>query len=184
VTVLEKPERFVRTTIKLNTPVLGKRLKQELKILQNAVVAGDYTIEPDGTLLSGGVRLHPGEYWHRHDVRDGRAPVAADGIVVVWLDTARDERLLLEGDARDLNREIQDVRKRARLDYSDRIVLSVAGAGVGAVLQEFGPWLMEQSLAVDLVDVMGRPEATGTVMLSAGRADVALRRILPESVES
>jgi isoleucyl-tRNA synthetase len=177
VTALEKPELFVRSTIKLNTPVLGKRLKQGLKVLQNAVGAGDYTIEPEGTLLSRGLRLRPGEYWHRHEVQDANAPVAADGIIVVWLDTARDDRLLLEGDARDLNREIQDVRKRARLDYSDRIVLCVAGAGVGTLLKEFGPWLMEQSLAAELVEVMERPEATGTAMLSAGRADVALRRV-------
>jgi isoleucyl-tRNA synthetase len=177
VTVLERPERFVRTTVRLNTPVLGKRLKQGLKPLQHAVAAGEYAIEPNGSLTSGGIELGPGEYWHRHEVCDESAPVAADGTLVVWLDTVRDERLLLEADARDLNREIQDIRKRARLDYSDRIVLCVAGSGLGVLLNEFGPWLMEQGLARELVASMDAPEATGAVTLSLGRAEVAIRRV-------
>ncbi len=175
--VLEGPERFVRTTVRLNTPVLGKRLKHGLKSLQHAVAAGDYAIDPHGRLASRGIELEPGEYWHRHQVCDESAPVAADGALVVWLDTVRDERLLLEADARDLNREIQDVRKRARLDYSDRIVLCVAGAGLAVLLREFGPWLMEQGLATELVVAMDQPEATGAAMLSFGRADVAIRRV-------
>ena len=60
VTFLEEPERFVRTTIGLNTPVLGKRLKQELKVLQHAVIAGDYAIDRDGTLVSQGINLKTG----------------------------------------------------------------------------------------------------------------------------
>jgi isoleucyl-tRNA synthetase len=177
VTVLERPERFVRTTVRLNTPLLGKRLKQRLKPLQHAVAAGDYAIEPNGTLASSGIELEPGEYWHRHEVCDETAPVAADGALVVWLDTMRDDRLLLEADARDLNREIQDVRKRARLGYSDRVVLCVAGSGLGALLKEFGPWLMEQGLATELVQAMDEPDATGAVALRSGRADVAIRRV-------
>jgi isoleucyl-tRNA synthetase len=176
VSVLEQPERFVRTTVRLNTPVLGKRLKQGLKLLQQAIEAGEYAIEPDGRLVSRGVALQPGDYWHRHDVRDEAAPVAADGRLVVWLDPVRDARLRLEADARDLNREIQDVRKRARLDYSQRIVLCVAGPGLGNLLQEFGPWLMEQSLAAELVASMDEPDGTGTAHLSAGKADVSIRR--------
>jgi isoleucyl-tRNA synthetase len=176
VIVLEEPERFVRTTIRLNTPVLGKRLKQGLESLQQAVGAGDYTIETGGTLVSRGMKVEPGEYSHRHEVCDETAPVAADGALVVWLDTVRDEGLLLEADARDLNREIQDVRKRARLDYSERIVLCVAGPGLGVLLKEYGPWLMEQSLARDLVVAMDQPEATGSARLSSGKADVAIRR--------
>jgi isoleucyl-tRNA synthetase len=176
VTVLEKPERFVRTTVRLNTPVLGKRLKQGLKTLQAAIGAGDYAIGADGVLLSCGIALERGDYWHRHDVVDGSAPVAADGAVVVWLDPVRDQRLLLEGDARDLNREIQDVRKRARLDYSQRIVLCVAGSGADVLLREFGPWLMEQSLATELVAAMDHPEAVGAAQLSHGRTGVAIRR--------
>jgi isoleucyl-tRNA synthetase len=177
VTVLEQPERFVRTTVRLNTPVLGKRLKQRLKSLQHAVAAGEYAIEPGGTLVSGAIELEPGEYWHRHEVCDETTPVAADGALVVWLDTVRDERLLLEADARDLNREVQDVRKRARLDYSDRIVLCVVGSGLGVLLEEYGPWLMDQGLATELVASMEQPDATGAVTLSLGRADVAIRRV-------
>jgi isoleucyl-tRNA synthetase len=176
VAVLERPERFVRTTVRLNTPVLGKRLKERLKTLQAAVAGGGYVIGADGVLLSCGIALERSDYWHRHDVVDESAPVAADGALVVWLDPVRDQRLLLEADARDLNREIQDVRKRARLDYSQRIVLCVSGGGADALLEEFGAWLMEQCLATELVPAMDQPEAVGAAMLSHGRTDVAIRR--------
>jgi hypothetical protein len=44
---------------------------------------------------------------------------------------------------------IQDLRKRARLRYSDRIVVSISGSGLEPLLAAFGPWLMEQALEVD-----------------------------------
>jgi isoleucyl-tRNA synthetase len=178
VTVLEQPERFVQTTVRLNTPLLGKRLKQRLAALQEAVRAGDYAIGPDGVLMSQGIALEPGEYWHRHEVGDEAAPVAAEGALVVWLDPVRDDRLLLEADARDLKRAIQDVRKRARFGYSERIVLSVTGSGLDGLLKEFGPWLMEQSLAIELVESIEQPEATAAATLSLGKAEIAVRRVV------
>jgi hypothetical protein len=150
VEVLSEPDRYVTKTLRLNTPDLGKRLKQRLPALQRTVAAGDYVIHPDGTLRAGDVVLHPGEYSYRMEVADQREAVAAEGNVVVLLDVARDDSLRMEGDARDLNRVIQDLRKRARLRYSDRIVVSISGSGLEPLLAAFGPWLMEQALAVGL----------------------------------
>ena len=55
VDVLSEPDRYVTRTVRLNTPELGKRLKQRLPALQRAVAAGDYVINPDGTLHADGV---------------------------------------------------------------------------------------------------------------------------------
>ena len=75
VVVLEQPERLVRTTVRLNTPVLGKRLKGTLKSLQAAVGAGDYAIGPDGVLCSRGIGLAPGEVLASpRRARRGRSP--------------------------------------------------------------------------------------------------------------
>jgi isoleucyl-tRNA synthetase len=175
VEVLSEPERYVTKTLRLNTPDLGKRLKERLPALQRTVAAGDYVIHPDGTLRAGDVVLHPDEYWYRMDVADQREAVAADGKVVVLLDVARDNSLRLEGDARDLNRVIQDLRKRARLGYSDRIVLSISGHGLESLLKAFGPWLMEQALAVDLTTTeLAAPLVTGSATLGSGSAHVAI----------
>ena len=150
VEVLSEPDRYVTKTLRLNTRELGKRLKHRLPVLQRVVAAGHYVIHPDATLHAEDVVLHPGEYWYRMEVAEQREAVAAEGNLVVLLDVARDDSLRMEGDARDLNRVIQDLRKRARLRYSDRIVMSISGSGLELLLAAFGPWLMGQALAVAL----------------------------------
>jgi isoleucyl-tRNA synthetase len=176
VELLANPERHVKTILQLNTAVLGKRLKSALKPLQKAAAAGDYVVNANGSVSIQETVLTPGEYSFRHDALDGRAPVAAEGEIVVYLDVARNPGLRLEGDARDLNRAIQDLRKRARLNYEDRIDLSVSGAGVDALLAEHGPWLMEQVLAATLVPNLDTADAEGTAVLSSGDARVLIRR--------
>jgi isoleucyl-tRNA synthetase len=165
--------------LRLNTPVLGKRLKSTLQELQRAIGAGDYVINADETLSCQGMTLNPSEYFCHREAVDSNSPVAAEGTLVVVLDSTRDQELRLEGDARDLNRTIQDLRKRARLAYGDRIILSIAGSGLDPLLTEFGPWLEEQALATELTTNLAEPEAQATARLSTGDAHVAIRRVGP-----
>ncbi|MPY89685.1 MAG: isoleucine--tRNA ligase [Luteitalea sp.] len=175
VEVLSKPDRYVTRALRLNTPDLSKRLKQRLPALQRAVAAADYVINPDGTLSAADVVLHAGEYSYRMEVADQGEAVAAEGRLVVLLDVARDDSLRMEGDARDLNRVVQDLRKRACLHYSDRIVVSILGSGLEPLLAAFGPWLMEQALAVALTTTeLHDSVAAGLVTLGSGSAHVAI----------
>lgn len=134
-------------------------------------------INADDTLFCQGMTLIASEYFCHREAADRHAPVAAEGALVVLLDATRDETLCLEGDARDLNRTIQDLRKRARLGYADRIILCVNGSGLDALLAEFGPWLMEQALATELTTNLAEADATGTATLSTGTAYVAIGRV-------
>ena len=182
VEVLTDPERYVTRILRLNTPVLGKRLTQGLPALQRAIASGQYAMNADGTLEAGEVVLRPDEYSHRMEVIDDSQAVAAEGTLIVRLDVTLDDDLRLEGDARDLNRAIQDLRKRARLRYSDRIVVSITGNGLEPLLATFGPWLMEQALAVALTGTP--PEdvlATASVTLGTGPADVVIGAARPSA---
>ena len=82
---------------------------------------------------------------------------------------------MAEGDARELQRAVQDLRKEADLELDDRIVLWVDG-----VAPDVEPYLA--SVAVDtLVDEVRREPApadahAGTVRLEAGEARIALAR--------
>ncbi len=175
VDVLAAPDRYVTRAVRLNTPELGKRLKQRLPALQRAVAAGDYVIDPDGTLNAAGVVVDSRDYSYRMEVTGQGEAAAAEGRVVVLLDITRDDGLRLEGDARDLNRMIQDLRKQARLRYSDRIVLSITGSGLEPLLDAFGPWLTEQALAAALTTTpLPDPVASGSVRLGTGPTDVAI----------
>jgi isoleucyl-tRNA synthetase len=177
VEVLGDPDRYVKRILRLNAADLGGRLKNRLPALQRAVAAGEYVLNPDGTLDVESVRLLPGEYWHRLEAVDPAQAVAADGRLVALLDVARDDTLRLEGDARDLNRAIQDLRKRARLAYAERIVLSVVGTDLDPLLDAFGPWLLEQALAVALETTpIEHAAAAGPVRLSSGLVQVTIAR--------
>ena len=181
VELLPDPQRYVTRAVRLNTPELGRRLKGQLQALQSAIAAGKYAINPDGSLRAADVIVSPDEYSYQLNVADEGAAVAAEGNVVVMLDTARDDGLRMEADARDLNRVIQDLRKRARLHYSDRILLSISGPGVEALLGAFGPWLMEQALAVAVMTTrLDDPLATASVRLGSSSANVAIRLAAPD----
>jgi isoleucyl-tRNA synthetase len=181
VEVLSKPDRYVTTAVRLNTAELGKRLKQRLPALQRAVTAGDYVINRDGTLHAAGVVLDSGEYSYRLEVANQGEAAAAEGSVVVLLDTTRDDGLRMEGEARDLNRLIQDLRKRARLRYSDRIVVSISGSGLEPLLNVFGQWLTEQALAVHLTTTpLHNPLTAGSVNLGSGSTHVAIALAVSE----
>ncbi|MCK5324415.1 MAG: hypothetical protein KAJ57_00325, partial [Woeseiaceae bacterium] len=64
------------------------------------------------------------------------------------LDTSLNDKLVNEGVAREIVRSIQDARKQAGLEVSDRIVLGVAGSGgIETALGEHRDYIMTETLA-------------------------------------
>ncbi|MDR3126397.1 MAG: isoleucine--tRNA ligase [Rickettsiales bacterium] len=105
------------------TPVVGKRLGPRLAEIQRAARAGDYTVG-GGIARVAGTDLLPGEFEERVSVKGqlfGRA--TADNTAVVLLDPEITPELETEGRARDFIREVQEARKSAGLNVSDRIRL-------------------------------------------------------------
>ncbi len=95
-----------------------------------AVKAGDWSSWSTATPVAGGVTLLEGEYELRLVAADAEhsAPLpGGEGVVV--LDTAVTPELAAEGLARDVVRVVQQARRDAGLDVSDRITVVVAGAG-------------------------------------------------------
>jgi isoleucyl-tRNA synthetase len=88
-----------------------------------------------------------------------------DGGYLTALDTSLNDELVREGVARELIRTVQEARKQAGLEVSDRIVLGVSGSqGVEAALLEYRDYLMAETLAtawqVDQKGPMYREERT------------------------
>ena len=87
-----------------------------------------------------------------HEVTQGWG-VASDLGVTVALDLELTEELRAEGRARELIRVVQDARKAAGLDVSDRIVLGVAAEGVVAeALSAHRAMIAAETLAVEMLD--------------------------------
>ena len=80
---------------------------------------------------------------------EGYACEADEGYLTA-LDTTLDAALIDEGLAREVVRSVQDARKQAGLEVSDRIVLGVAGSeAIERALQTHRDYVMTETLATD-----------------------------------
>ncbi|GAA1757438.1 isoleucine--tRNA ligase [Luedemannella helvata] len=125
---------------------LGPRVGGAVQQVIKAVKAGDWSLTDAGPLAAG-VTLQEGEY----DLKlvaaepERSAPLSA-GVVV--LDTEVTDDLAAEGLARDVIRVVQQARRAAGLDVSDRITVVVeAPAAVGAAVETHREFVAGEVLA-------------------------------------
>jgi isoleucyl-tRNA synthetase len=120
--------------LSVNARAAGPRLGKSVQSVIQAAKAGDWS-ETNGKVTAGGVQLAEGEYDLElvADFAGGadEAPTDLIGILAsggfLILDGKVTEELAAEGLARDTIRTIQQARKDAGLDVSDRISLTVSG---------------------------------------------------------
>jgi len=140
-----------------------------------AARAGDVTFHSDGSVELGGQRLAADEVEIQATPRPGTAVASDEGLVVV-IDTELTPELRVEGDARELQRAIQDLRRDAELALDDRIELWVDG--LAPALREHLAKVASETLA-DAVTA-GAPSGDGyvrgSVELESGPAAIAIRR--------
>jgi len=80
--------------------------------------------------------------------------VAQDAGYLVAVTTELDQALIQEGHARELVRRIQQLRKDAGLEISDRIVTYIVDSAImHEVLAHFGSYVREETLSVELVQL-------------------------------
>ncbi|HEX9260552.1 MAG TPA: class I tRNA ligase family protein, partial [Acidimicrobiales bacterium] len=141
--------------VQLLPAVFGKRLGAATQAVIRAHKAGDIT-HVDGQLVCGGVALEPGEYTARLVPHEpDRAGMVAGDTGVVVLDTVVTPELEAEGLARDVVRLVQQARRDAGLDVSDRIRLRLAGdGGALAALATHKGFVASETLAIDVEVVL------------------------------
>ncbi len=173
VVVIDDDSSLVERSVKPLLPKIGKRLGAAIPAVMAAARSGEVTYEADGSVTLAGITLAPDEVEIQATPRPGTAVAHHDGLVVV-LDTALTPELLAEGDARELARAIQELRRDAGLELDDRIDLWVGPvpAAVAAHLP---------AVAADTLAVIADSESPGgisqaTVELDGGPVVIALRR--------
>jgi isoleucyl-tRNA synthetase len=108
----------------------------------------------------GSFELLPGEYELEPEAADDASAISflPDGGFVL-LDTETKPELEAEGLARDLVRAVQDSRKGAKLDVSDRIALTLyfGSSAEAAAVEPFADVIAEETLAEEfaIVSVQG-----------------------------
>ena len=135
----------------LITPKIGARLGGALKEIIPSVKRGDYEIVGD-KLVAAGHELMADEFEMRLTVRDGVTGAALpDNTAVVVLDTDVNSELVAEGLANDALRFVQDTRKTAGLDVSDRIVLTYnADPALAIAIEQHKKRIMRDALIVEM----------------------------------
>ncbi len=160
--------------VKVLLPRVGRRLGAKIPEVMAAARGGHFEIHANGSVTLAGETLAADEVEIQATPRPGTAVAHDDGLVAV-IDTTLTPELLAEGDARELTRAVQDLRKEAELDLDDRIVLWVDG--IGAEMEPFLASVARETLAGELrreAPPSGLPVAT--VRLERGEARIALRR--------
>lgn len=122
----------VSQRLTVNARAAGPRLGRDVQQAIKGSKSGDWSVAGDGTVTAGGLALQEGEYTLETVVDDSvaggaraTAMLPSGGFVV--LDTEVTPELAQEGLARDIVRAVQQARRDAGLDVSDRISLTVTG---------------------------------------------------------
>ncbi|MGI9156527.1 MAG: isoleucine--tRNA ligase [Marmoricola sp.] len=138
----------------VNARAAGPRLGKDVQTAIKGAKSGDWSVAEDGTVTSGGLGLLPGEFALESVAGSADASTAigtlpGGGFIV--LDTAVTAELAAEGMARDLVRSVQQARREAGLDVSDRIFLTIGGnAGVVAAVRAHEALITGETLATSL----------------------------------
>jgi isoleucyl-tRNA synthetase len=150
----------VSRRLTVNARAAGPRLGKDVQTAIRASKSGDWSVADDGTVTAGGLVLQEGEY--ELDTVAGGGDDSATGVLprggFVVLDTALTPELEAEGVARDLVRAVQQARRDAGLEVSDRIVLTIAAraevADAARAHQELiAAETLATSVAVEVSDV-------------------------------
>jgi isoleucyl-tRNA synthetase len=147
----------VSQRLTVNARAAGPRLGRDVQAVIKASKSGNWSVSADGAVVAGGIELVEGEYTLETTLAEGGTAsglLSGGGFVV--LDTVVTPELAAEGVARDVIRAVQQARRDAGLDVSDRIRLSLsASSDVVDAVEAHRKLIAAETLAVEVAVAEG-----------------------------
>ena len=164
---LDAGDERVSQHLTVNARAAGPRLGKQVQQVIRAAKAGQWSVGDDGVVTVGGVMLLEGEYTLElvASQDDSGALGLLRGGGYVHLDTEMDDHLLADGLVADLLRVIQQARKDAGLQVSDRISVTLdVSDGAWAAASSHEEKVKAETLAVTVQrGALNSDATTGTV---------------------
>lgn len=154
---MEKPGDLATVIAKPNAKLLGPRYGKEVQAIIQEAKNGNFEKQPDGAILVAGKYLLSSEEMEIAYLGKEGKDVEAQGSVLVALDTTITPELKQEGLARDLVRQIQELRKAADYKVDDRIQIALIGVSPD-LLTQFGEYLKSETLATSIEEDLMEPD--------------------------
>jgi isoleucyl-tRNA synthetase len=154
--LVNRLEGIASLELKLNFPLLGKKIPDKIKKLVQYVKEGKWRqIENEQIFLgdkSENYIIEKGEYELLLKANSEYSAVFNNNKGVVILNTELNDELILEGLARDVVRLIQETRKQADFHISDRIgvVIKTEDEKFKEAVNTWSEYIKEQTLALSL----------------------------------
>jgi len=183
---VESSNEVVKRSVRPNFKALGKRLGKLMKPVNMAVRAlSEMEIDQfmtSGTLMldidGDPVVLQGGDLEVLSEGIEGWS-VGQENSVTVALDTVLTDELRFEGLARETVNRIQNMRKKAKFDVTDRIIVRFyASDRLAKAVDQYADWIRNETLAMEF-DMAKHPdgELVETFEIAEEQVVVGIRRI-------
>jgi isoleucyl-tRNA synthetase len=163
----ENPEKLAKKICKPDARKIGPKYGKDVQKVIMEAKNGNFTEKENGIVDVGGFVLESGEYTMEYIPLEWAWDVEGGYGMVISLDTTITESLRLEWYARDIIRAIQDMRKEADYQVTDRISLHIYGAMHTEILAEFASMIQSETLST-LAPLMVNPDVEKDIEIEEG----------------
>lgn len=161
--------------IKVDARQVGKKFGAKVQSLIKAGKAGEFEIKANGTVQIADEVLQPGEYETAFITEEGSEADSTPSTVVI-LDTELTPDLEREGEAREVIRAIQDLRKSHGFEVSDHInvVFETDSDNLNQAMEQFEPLIAGEVLASAIT--IGTGERSETITIDGETLNLSLTK--------
>ena len=156
---IKDPKNLATVIAKPNAKLLGPKYGKDVQKIIMEAKSGKFERLDNGNIKVLGFELTTDEMEIAYMGKEGQNIETEEGILVA-LDTSLTPELEQEGMARDLVRQVQEMRKAADYKVSDRIKIALIKAPAD-VLKNFGDYIMSETLAESIEKDIKNPDQFG-----------------------